>query len=1694
MMWRKPSDDVQQLIGELGQINQELSPKAGQHRDERQLGRAIETATQALEIALGLGEESPAASYAKNCLAKLYVVAGEYAKAAPLYRQALAINRKAFGEESENVAIVLHNMAEMNEAAGDYAAARPLLEEALAIRRRVPRERHRDLVTNLDDLARVYYDMGDYHAARPLLEEALALRRERGEKDPHIATNLAGLATVDLATGDYAAAALLFKEALGIARETQGEESTAVASVLNGLAAVHRAVGNYAAAAPLYLRSLTIRRKALGEEHPDVATTLNNLAVLHQAAGDYAAARPLLEEALAIQRKALGQGHPDLVNTLNNLVAIHQATGDVEAAHAHLNEALEIARQALGKEHPNFAVSLTHLAAQYRAVGDYAAAQRLLEEALAIRRKTLGEKHPHVAETLNNLAVGHAANGDYTAAEPLLQEALAIVRATVGEGHAEIATIVNNLAIGHINRGDYGCAEPLLQEALTIYRAALGEMHPLVATGLLNLAMVYGATGRAAEARHLMDQAAEIAERTLGHVFAVSSERQRMAYLGTLAMELHRYLSLILEDLADTPAAVQAGLELVMRRKALGAEALAVQRDAVLGGHYPAIEGKLRELSTLRGQIGRKTLDGPGPEGSDGHRRILAGWNSRREKLEAELARQIPEMRLEQRLREADRRAIATALPADSVLVEFVRFDVFDFRAVPARDQRSWKPARYLAFVLPAGRPDDVRMVDLGEAERIDRLLAAFLESTSGGKGLLPPKRREAGQKKPRTKRQDPGIASPVATRDFLGRSPLSQASSTSDGAALRAALFDRLAAALGGCRRLLLVPDGELARLPFEVLPTGDGRRLIDDYLISYLSVGRDVLRFMTDVADQPGDPVVAADPDFDFASSGMASPTETVTPRVRRQSRDLDRGSLRFDRLRGTRVEGERIAASLGVPPLLQDEVLEARLKALRSPRILHLATHGFFLPDQPHDPVPKSLPMSDIGATADIGIDRLSAGRLESPFLRSGLALAGANAWLQQRALPPEAEDGLLTAEDVSGLNLLRTELVVLSACQTGLGDIHVGEGVFGLRRAFVQAGAKTLVMSLWKVPDKQTAELMEDFYRSLRAGGPRAEALREAQLTMKAKYPDPFYWGAFICQGDPHQLRAQAVTNRDAVGHEEHPPAQPSKVMVQEPLHQAQTPSAGQNVNLRMKLLQATFSARGDGLHQSPLHQRALELGVGAPLHATGGRISCEGSDYAYQVFARDTLFEDSERPGEAQCLSHLDGGRMPTSGLGLALLEASYRAVGAELRPSDIYHQAATTEQLGYPLSGRAGTRQYDFQVFSADVLFDSLPKTVQKHPDDIKRLSAMAEGSRDYLWADTYRTLNLTFDPASPFHQLATERWIGVPLGAVLTVQHEGITFRVQVFTLDTVYVAPDGVPRRMSDLALDDTSEIVENVTVSSSSADPRGPARVGQSLESFHDDAKMYWGLGSWHAVLKQYEEALTAFDRAIELDPGVSDFYYSRGSVYADLGMNQEALADFNHSIQLDPNRAATYNDRGVIFRELRRYVEALTDFDQAISLDKNYAKAYNNRGLAYGVLGKYEEALKDLTRVIDIDKDVSFVYFSRGLTYGHLERFDEALNDFDRAIELDPNHADAYASRANIYNKLKRYEDALRDCDKAMALNPKGALAYINAAVALRYSGRFSEVIPVLEKAVQIGDPNHSSQAMQMLTQAKALLRR
>jgi len=283
-------------------------------------------------------------------------------------------------------------------------------------------------------------------------------------------------------------------------------------------------------------------------------------------------------------------------------------------------------------------------------------------------------------------------------------------------------------------------------------------------------------------------------------------------------------------------------------------------------------------------------------------------------------------------------------------------------------------------------------------------------------------------------------------------------------------------------------------------------------------------LLRFQRPKSSACGKPIVIADPDFDLEKEGMADKADRVQPGARTLSigqlpLNIDLQALRFERLPGVRLEGVNIAKLLEVRAWLGAEALEGLLKAIRSPRILHLATHGFFLPNR------DGLPCDDQDNLArNMGVQGVppSATDIENPLLRSGLALAGFNTSRRGGSLPYDAEDGVLTAEDVSGLNLLDTELVVLSACETGLGQVQTGEGVYGLRRAFMLAGTRGLVMSLWKVPDSETRTLMEEFYRRIlrtEVSEHPADALRAAQLALKEKHRDPLFWGAFIYEGDP-----------------------------------------------------------------------------------------------------------------------------------------------------------------------------------------------------------------------------------------------------------------------------------------------------------------------------------------------------------------------------------------------------------------------------------------------------------------------------------------------------------------------------------------------------------------------------------------------
>ncbi len=990
--------------------------------------------------------------------------------------------------EIEQAVLQLNQRAAALLNAGQYQYAIYIAEQAVSLASQLG-TKHPDYARSLNDLAVMYRSIGDYQKAAPLFREAMEIRRHVfGEQHPAYAHSLNNLAKLCAAMGDYRQAEPLCLEAVKIRREALGEQHPDYATSLNDLATLYWSTGDYRQAEPLYRQALKICREGWGEQHPDYATTLHNLAALYGSMGEYHQAESLYHRVMEIWRVVVGEKHPYYAHSLNGLAEIYRAMRDYEKAEPLYLKGAQIWQEVAGKMHPDYAGTLNNLALLYRSMLEYEKAVPLLREVLEIRRQVLGEKHPDYATSLNNLALLYHAARDYQQAESLFRQATAIWREVFGEKHPDYAHSLNNLAVLYEAMGDYPKAEPYYRQAIELYRELLGERHPDYVTCLDNLAVFLAANDRHSEVLESVKQVADLRNAFIGQIFSMSSERQRTTFLKTLEPEFFSLLSLLCYAIPQSATVRQTALEIVLRRKAIRAEALMAQRDSVLGGNYPHLESKLRDLSKLREQIALKTLAGPGQAGLAAHQQTLAEWESQKEALETELARQIPEVNLEQKLRNIDCGVVAKALPASSALVEFVRFDVFDFKKT--HSESPWKPAHYWAFILPAGRADDLQMLDLGEAEGIDRLIATFRAAVTGedeGRGL--------------------GKAPRQAEEELFSK----------HGKALRARVFDKLLQSLGGCKRLFIAPDGDLTRLPFEILPTDDGSFLIDNYRLSYLGVGRDLLRFAAASSGQPAEPIVVADPDFDLAEDLPPWYRPEPKPSAARLSRDFDRSSLQFSRLPGTHIEGERIAQMLKVEPLLEASAVESRIKACKSPRLLHIATHGFFLQDEERNLNQEQRGLGAMPSGAAFGMASLTDAKLENPLLRSGLVLAGVNTYLKKSTLPEEAEDGILTAEDVSGLDLLATELVVLSACETGLGAVSIGEGVFGLRRAFVLAGAKTLVMSLWKVPDKQTQELMELFYQKILNGQPCAEALREAQLAIKAQHPEPLYWGAFICQG-------------------------------------------------------------------------------------------------------------------------------------------------------------------------------------------------------------------------------------------------------------------------------------------------------------------------------------------------------------------------------------------------------------------------------------------------------------------------------------------------------------------------------------------------------------------------------------------------
>ena len=798
---------------------------------------------------------------------------------------------------------------------------------------------------------------------------------------------------------------------------------------------------------------------------------LNDRAAKLYGQGQYDAAKPLFEEALRIREKALGPDHRDVATSLNNLAALYEAKGDYARAEPLYLRALRIQEKALGPDHRDVAQRLNNLAVLYRVKGDYARAEPLLVRALRIREKALGPDHPDVAQSLNNLAVLYNTKGDYARTEPLLERALRIYEKALGPDHRDVANSLNNLAFLYQDKGDYARAEPLYMRALRILEKALGPDHPSVATSLDNQALLYEAKGDYARAVGTKRRADDVRENNLAAILATGAEEQKQAYFATLSGETFRTVSLHMRSAPTLPDAARLSLTTILRRKGRVLEAM---RDLfrVLRQHAdPKDLVRIDELARVRSELATRTLRGPAKgEDLQAHLQALAKLREAGRQIEEALASRYAALGLKEI--PVTLEAVQAALPSGAALVEYFVFKPFDARA---KQGSRWGKPRYVAYVLrPQGEPG---WVDLGEAESIDRLAREVRSKYAAGDGTA---------------------ERPARDLDKIVMEPVRKL--------------------LGAATDVFLSPDGELNLVPFSALTDENGEYLVNRYRFTYLSSGRDLLRLALRADAREGAMILAA-PDYGDARQKPVATAE----RSERGQRSVDMGSIRFSPLPGTLAEARQIAGILGNSRLLTGaQATEGVLKAMRGPRLLHLATHGFFLADLPT----PSLAEAQRGISHIESVGELPRSRVampENPLLRSGMALAGAN----RRA--SGQDDGILTAMETMSLDLAGTQLVVLSACETGVGTVRTGDGVYGLRRALVLAGAETQIMTLWRIDDEVTRRLMAEYYQKIIKGMGRSDAMRDVTLKMLSnpKTANPKYWASFIVSGDPSPLHQPAA---------------------------------------------------------------------------------------------------------------------------------------------------------------------------------------------------------------------------------------------------------------------------------------------------------------------------------------------------------------------------------------------------------------------------------------------------------------------------------------------------------------------------------------------------------------------------------------
>jgi CHAT domain-containing protein/tetratricopeptide (TPR) repeat protein len=990
---------------------------------------------------------------------------------------------------------------------GRHAEASALWQRLLVIARKGLGEEHPSTGIAYNNLAINLLNQGKYAEAQRYFEKALAIwRKVLGEDHPDTASGYNNVAVCRHDQRQHVLAQRYFERALEIRRWVLGEDHRLTVETSESLASCLESQGRYPQAERLYARALTITQQVVGEEHPLTATAFHRLAYCLGSQGKHVQAIATYHRALAIRRRVLGEEHPLVAACYNNLASNLKAQGKYAQALSLHEKSLAIYRKTLGEAHRQTAVSFNNLASVLEDQGRYEEAQPLFEKALDICRQLLGEDHPATALCLNNLGHNLYLQGRYPRARRLYEKSLEIRRQALGENHFLTTTTYKNLADTLEAQEKYALARPLYERVLANVRRVQGEEHPDTAIACVSLASNLRVQGKPAEARRLYEKALNIRRRTLGedHPDTVVS---------------YFRLALCLFVLGDRRAE-----EMVEHAcRSFQAARLHVGFAGLERASYSSQQSPYHLLAFLRAHAGQADRAWEALE-HDLARGLLDEVAARERLLPARERQRLDELRAQTVQLERQMTALAGKDDTESrrqraQLRKANEGCGLKLRELQARLAREHGPV--------AGAVYDRQRIQQSLSD--DAALLAWLDLGRQSWACLVRRRGlPVWVHLPVSEKQDVddlslGLSSPSRNWTEKARQLYEQR---------LAPLGKYLGAANGlpAVRRLVVLPSPALAGVPVEALLAAGKADFTVSYapsgtLFAYLQQRRQESKPRPARLLALGDPLFAQPQAVSNDRGTARQQADALLSRALRQSNEP---------LPGTRGEVEAIASLFPTADTLlgaraSEEVLDqwALSGKLKEYRFLHLATHGRASEKRPLE---SYLALSDRD--------------LPDPLPR---VLAGKPAYT-----------GRLTAGQILQSWKLDADLVVLSACQSGLGRYEGGEGYIGFAQPLFAVGARCLVMSLWSVSDKATALLMVRFYQNLlgkrdglKQPTSKADALNEAKrwlrslsteeadraltkLSPKLKlkeserpkngrpFEHPFFWAAYILAGDPGSI--------------------------------------------------------------------------------------------------------------------------------------------------------------------------------------------------------------------------------------------------------------------------------------------------------------------------------------------------------------------------------------------------------------------------------------------------------------------------------------------------------------------------------------------------------------------------------------------